>query len=369
MNLRNRILNFENWISSDFKLDEPKIFQRELLKLFEENKDAFFFYRNWLFALLLNKDEQDGLNEFKNILDFKIGTSKHENLLSDFLDNNSSKIFSQKRLNTFEIALEVPDLNLNQSTCFLYQQYYEIEILFLVLYSFIVLNESDKIETNLDKFRDRKGNLRKGVLIDNLKSKLRSYPLTHNLFEKAYNSKLRNTIGHNNYKIVGDTIVSLNDETITVSKNDVFKAIYSMQTLNNYLLNYFACKSISNENLQNAGILGMAFGLEGKRPVLSVFQLNCFYNLGDFQWAKKVRFNIINDQLETNFGFQAPMIGTFSEELEQNWFNPLNEEEKLKVYLTPIIPRNEESDYITLDVGDFIVAEDGQPIDLEFEIN
>ncbi|MGO1520220.1 MAG: hypothetical protein ACTHZ7_14525 [Sphingobacterium sp.] len=369
MNLRNRILNFEHWISSDFKLDEPVIYQRELLKLFSENKDAFFYYRNWLFTLLLNRDEQDALTEFKNILVFKVGTSKHDQLLKHFLENNSSEIFSQKRLNAFEIALQAPNANLNQNTCFLYQQYYEIEILFLVLYSFITLNESDTIETDLNNFRDRSGKLRKGVLIDNLKSKLRPYPLTHKLFETAYNSKIRNIIGHNSYKIVEDAIESLDDSTIKLSKDEVFKAIYSIQSLNNNLLNYFSSKSTLNDNLQNEGILGMAFGFEGELPVLSIFQLSCFYHLGDFQWAEKIIFSIRHNQLETNFGFQSPMIGPYSKELEQIWFNPLRERKKLRIYLTPIVPRNEEVDFITLDVGDFVITEDVKPIGLEYEIN
>lgn len=368
MNLRNRILNFEHWISSDFKLDEPIIYQRELLKLFSENKDAYIYYRNWLFTLLINIDEQDALTKFKNILDDKIGTVKHDQLLKHFLENNSSEIFSQKRLNTFETALQSPNSNLNQSTCFLYQQYYEIEILCKVLYSFIVLNDSDKIETELNNFKDKNGKLRKGVLIDNLKSKLRSYPLTHKLFETAYNSKIRNVIGHNNYKIVGDIIVSLDDDTVTLSKEEVFKAIYSMESLNNYLLNYFSSKSILNENLQNEGILGMAFGLEENRSVLSIFQLSCFYLLGDFKWAEKIVFNISKSQLETNFGFQTPMIGPYSKELEQIWFSPLREEKEITIYLTPIAPRNEEVDFITLDVGDFVVLENRKLINLEYEI-
>jgi len=369
MNLRNRIVNFENWISSDFKLDEPVIYQRELMKLFSENKEAFYYYRNWLFTLLLNSDEQDSLREFKNILDFKVGTSKHDQLLKHFLENNSSEIFSQKRINTFEIAVQAPNSNLSQNTCFLYQQYYEIEIIFLVLYSFITLNESDTIETDLNNFKDRSGRLRKGALIDNLKSKLRPYSLTHKLFEDAYNSKIRNIIGHNNYKIDGDAIESLENRTIKLSKVEVFKSIYSIQSLNNYLLNYFSSKSVLNDDLQNAGILGMAFGLEEKRPVLSIFQLSCFYLLGDFKWAEKIVFNVSNSQLETNFGFQTPMIGPYSKELEQIWFNPLREEKELRIYLTPIVPRNEEVDFITLDVGDFVVIEDGKPIDLEYEVN
>lgn len=113
----------------------------------------------------------------------------------------------------------------------------------------------------------------------------------------------------------------------------------------------------------------MAFGFEGELPVLSIFQLSCFYHLGDFQWAEKIIFSIRHNQLETNFGFQSPMIGPYSKELEQIWFNPLRERKKLRIYLTPIVPRNEEVDFITLDVGDFVITEDVKPIGLEYEIN
>ena len=63
------------------------------------------------------------------------------------------------------------------------------------------------------------------------------------------------------------------------------------------------------------------------------------------------------------------MIGPYSKELEQIWFNPLRERKKLRIYLTPIVPRNEEVDFITLDVGDFVITEDVKPIGLEYEIN
>lgn len=62
------------------------------------------------------------------------------------------------------------------------------------------------------------------------------------------------------------------------------------------------------------------------------------------------------------------MIGPYSEDWEQTWFNPLREIKKLRIYLTPIIPRDEEIDFIILDVGEFVVSEDGKPIDLEYEI-
>lgn len=368
MNLRNRILNYEHWISSDFKLDEPKILQRELYKLFSENKDAYSYYRNWLFTLLLNKEERATLSQFYSILNLKNATTKHEQLIKYFSDNNSSEIFRQKRLNVFQIALESPNIALNHNVCNLYQQYYEIEALLLVLYSFITLNKKDVVETKLDKFRDKNGNLRNGVLIDNLKPKLKSYPLVHKLFESAYNSKVRNTIGHNNYRIDGDKIISL-DGSIIVSKDEIFMAIYSIQTLNNYLLYYFSSKSIPTGKLQNEGILGIGLTWEGKLPVLNIYQLYCFYVLGDFQLSDKVIFNINKKQVKTNFGFHVPMIGPFSKELYKKWFSPLKKENQLKVYLTPIVPRDEEEGYITLDVGDFIIVGDGKSIDIDYEIN
>ncbi|RBA28163.1 hypothetical protein [Flavobacterium tibetense] len=367
MRLRDRILNFEHWISSDFKLEKPKIFQRELLKLFSEDKNAFFYYRNWLYTLLLNKEEQKSLEEFKKILDLRIGTSKHNNLIKHYSGNEHSEIFSQKRLNTFEIALEMTNSNLNHNTCFLYQQYYEIEILLCVFFSFLELNINEKIEIELANFKDRNGNLKKGVLINNIKSKLENYQLIYNLFETAFNSKIRNTIGHNNYKIINDKIVSL-DGKISASNQEVFKSIYSLQTLNNFLLNYFSSKSICNKNLNNSGILGVAFDYDEDLPVLLVCQLSCFYDFGKFDWADKIFFTINNNQLETNIGFQSSMIGTFSKDLENSWFKLLSNNKKLKIYMLSIVPRNNEPEFINLDVGEFVIVEEREPIELEFEI-
>ncbi|WP_158963703.1 hypothetical protein [Myroides fluvii] len=370
MKLRNRILNYEHWISSNFEIDEPKIYQRELHKLFSVNIDAYTYYRNWLYTLLLNQDEKETFIEFKNILDEKGGTIEHNQLVKFFIENNSSEIFSQKRLNVFEIFSQLPNSDLSQNICFLYQQYFEIEILFWVLYSFLYLNDKNVIETDLINFKDRKGKLKKGVLIDNLKTKLAPYSLVSKLFNTAYNVKIRNIIGHNNYKIVGDIVISLDDDTIRVSKDEILKAIYSIQSLNNYLLNYFSNKSISNDNLENEGVLGISFSLEDDLPVLSVFQLSCFYFLGDLKWGKKVVFNINKNQVKTIFGINNSMTGVYSSELEQLWFNHLRNEKTLKVYLTPIVPRNEEKDFIDLDIGEFVVMNnDEKIINLEYEIN
>lgn len=368
MNLRERILNFEHWISSGFKLEAPNIFQKELLKLFSENTEACSFYRNWLYTLLLDSREQNELKEFCYLLNLKDGTLQHSLLLQHYLENGFSEVFSNKRINTFEIAIQNPNSNLNHNHCFLYQQYYEIEVIFLVLASFIKLNESNLIETDFCNFKDRKGNLKKGVIVDYLKSKLKAYPAVEKLFDSAYSSKVRNTIGHNNYKIEGEKIISL-DGSIIVDKADVFSAIQSMQNINNYLLNYLSNKEIKTNGFSNAGVLGIAFGLDEEQPVLCVHQLSCFYNFAEFRWADKIRFKVNGIQLETSFGSQNPMVGQIPTELNDNWFPSLQGKDLLRVYLLPIEPRNGEENFITLDVGEFVVIDEGKEFDIKFEVN
>ena len=369
MNLRNRILNFEHWISSYFKLEKPEIFQRELLKIFLENKEAYSYYRNWLYRILLTEENQKELNEFCEILNAKAGTDGHRFLLDNYLKSDFCDIFSQKKLNVFEIAIQNQSANLNHNKCFLYQQYYEIESLLFVLASFVKLNEESIAETRFDYLKDRNGNLKKGVMINYLTPKLKKYPLIYNLFNSAYNAKLRNTIGHNNYRIENDKIVSI-DGNVTVSKVDFFTSLVSMQSLNNYLINYFSNQVINTSNFNNVGILGAAFGIEEDRqPVLTFFQLSCFYRFGEFQWADKIVFNIKGGQLETNFGYQVPIIGQLTAELENTWFNLLKENDFLRIYLTPIMPRNVEKEYITLDVGDFVTVGNCKIFDVQYKIN
>lgn len=368
MSLKQRITNFENWISSNFQNEEPKYFQKELLKLFNENKDAFFYYRNWLYKHLLRDEENKSLNEFYSFLDEKSSLSKHITLTKHYLDNNSSEIFSQKRLNAFEFVTQNSANESIHNLCFLYQQYYEIEILFIVLSSFVKLNEDEIIETEFNNFKDSQSNLKKGVIINYLKSKLEKYPLIHKLFDLAYNPKIRNTIGHNNYKInnTKDRVSSI-DGKINISKDELFIAIYSMQNLNNYLLNYLSNKSINTNNLGNSGILGIAFGFEDDNPIMEIYQLSCFFKFEEFKWNEKILFNIRQNEIETSFGAQSKIIGTFPKELKI-WLKKLSQLEHLRVYLSPIIPRNEETEYISLDVGDFIRLEEYRYFDKKFKI-
>ena len=368
VNLRKRVFNYEHWISSGFKIKEPKIFQRELLKLFYGNKEAYSYYRHWLYTLILSDNEQNELKEFNKILDIKKGTENYDSLIKHYLENNSSEIFFQKGINTFEISIKNSNTTLNHSHCFLYQQYYEIEVLFLVLASFIKLNEDNLLDTSLENFKDKKGNLRKGVIIDFLKSKLIKNPSVSNLFELAYNPKVRNIIGHNDYRIDGDQIVSL-DDGFTIHKTEFFTALRSIEKLNNYLLNYLSNKNINSDNFNNEGILGIAFGIENKLPVLNVFQLSCFYEFGEINWPNKITFNIKGNLLETDFGDRVPTKGKITKGLRDDWFQPLKETEFLKVFLTPIIPRNLETEFITLDVGDFVVLEEEKSYKIKYEIN
>jgi hypothetical protein len=67
--LRNRIVNYEHWISSGCKGNPPQNVQRELFEIFKESPNAYTFYRNYLWGLLIESvGESDDLSEFLEFL-------------------------------------------------------------------------------------------------------------------------------------------------------------------------------------------------------------------------------------------------------------------------------------------------------------
>ena len=367
MNLKQRIQNFENWISSGCKDDFPNLYQNELGKLFRENKEAYTFYRNWLYKYLLSEYETRECNELHSFFDRNEDLDIHSQIVNHFSNNSSSEIFSIKRINSYETSKLNPNSQLNQAACFQYQQEYENEVLLEVLASFCHLNASKSFDVTHRRFRDRKNKLRKGVVVDYIKNKIKSNSIVSKLFNRAYSPKLRNTIGHNNYKIEHDQIESI-DGSITINREELIDSLIAIQSINNYLLNYMSSKSINQNSITNSGVLGIAFGFMDDLPVLQVFQLSSFFCLGNHNWLKEINFSIKKDKLNTEIGSESTIIGEHSKELNSTWFSKLRTDNLLTVILSSIIPRSTQNEFIELDVGQFVVENEMIPFDLEYKI-
>lgn len=368
MGLKDRVIAFENWVSSDFQISNPQIFQRELLKLFSENKEAYSYYRSWLYSYLLPEKESNELNEVIDFLESNYGSEGQEIIVQHYSDAEYVRIFSNKRINAFETALIAEETKLSQSHCFLYQQYYEIETALLVLASFIVLNEEEKVDVTHNRFKDKSGKIKKGVLIDFVKSKIKRYKHMYSLLSVGYNSKIRNLIGHNDYRIVNDEIIS-NDGKTRITKNALFQALYSVQALNNYLLHFFALKNVNYTNFKSEGVLGVSFDLVGGIPRLSIVQLLCFYKHGPYPMPDTIIFSKNGQSMNTDIGYHSPMTGETIELVRLGWFDALKKQSDLRVRVIPIVPRDQEAEYITLDVGEFVLLANEQEYIVKFQLN
>lgn len=366
--LLQKISNYENWISSGCKGELKDDFQKELFKLASHSKDAYTFYRNYLYKKSIELNGlQAELDEFIQFLNENNNLPEHSDLVNNYSLDSTIDTFDNKRMNVTEIASETRMTGISQMSCFLYQSYYEIETVLLVLASFGVLNNESRYEVDFNNLKDRSGNLKKGVCVDFIKAKLRNYPKLLKFFTSAYNPKLRNTIGHNNYKINNDCIESL-DSSISIDKSEFIESIYNLQKLNNFLIYYFSTNSVENEKLKDVGVLSVGFATDNENPVLVLHQLECFYHIDSSgKWLTNVEFKLSKDTVETNLSTKSKFTGP-NLNLD-TWFDKLKGKDNLTVVIEAIRPPViERKGLLNLDCGQFETCGVRNEIKLDYKI-
>lgn len=354
MELRESIATFENWISSGCKGVIPTNSRMELLKLFSENKDSYTFYRNYLFKISTDLDNVTlELNEFIRYIDLRSSSPQHKEILVEYQNDSVVNRFEDQRLNLISLFHSISEKRISHPACFLYQSYYEIDAILTFLATIRKLNEDSIMDLKLNNLRDRSGNLKKGLAINFVKAGLREYTRISNMFENAYNLKLRNSIGHNNYRLVDNGVESL-DGAVSICSDEFFKSLWSVQTLNNFLVFYFSSQALKQQDFSACGFLSVGFGFDVGQPVVVLHQLECFYNLNKdgHQWIKSILFTLTNEQLSSTVNGSLTMKGKVSEDLTK-WFDCLKNIGKLKAFVKPISPIITSDDTIKLDCGEF----------------
>ncbi|MDR6239964.1 hypothetical protein [Aureibacter tunicatorum] len=368
--LSQKIMNFEHWISSGLKSKCPDNIPLELLMLFKESGDAYAFYRNYLFRVhFISNNDINLINEFFDFINSCDVFSDFKKLIEFYSINKQVDLFNDKRENVFEIAMEKPKDGLSQNACFLYQSYYEIETLLLIFVSIVKLKTKNRLDLELYNFKDRKGRLKKGNCIDYIKPKLKDYPILQAVFSSAYNIQLRNTIGHNDYRIIDNTIQSYDGKSI-IDKDDFFKSLYDIQHLNNLLINYFSSKNIGESLLFNCGVLSMGYGIVNGNVVLVIYQLECFFDLDiSKDWLNKVYILITKSDFKIDVNAKTKLTRPVNQ-LFEIWLCELTKESKLKVIVQSIRPKiKESSQVINIECGDFEILSNKLEKNVEYEIS
>lgn len=186
--------------------------------------------------------------------------------------------------------------SLTPENCFKYQQKYEVEFPLITLAQLGLITAKGIFDQTLTRFQDRAGKHKKGVLVDYILMQLRPYPNLFRVLEWAYNPRLRNTIGHNEYQIVSDEIKSI-DGNIKVTKVEFFRGLLALQDVQNAVLWLMVRQRVPNIELAKCGIHSIGFGeyqSEGL-STLEVFQLEPFRSLDEqAKWLTDIYFEMLH---------------------------------------------------------------------------
>jgi hypothetical protein len=370
--LKEKVINFEHWLSSGKVQKLPNNIPHEMLKLLDESEDAYMYYRNYLFVkYFIIPEDVEVFEEFKNLIDTIPDKSGIKLIFDSFSKDKFTEIYKSKRLNVHEIALSSSGVEFTRNSCFLYQSFYEIEMPLLLLSSFIILMKKNEVEITHQSFRDKKNNLVKGKCISFIKSGLQKHPALQNAFSIAYNVKLRNTIGHNDYEIDNEFIKSIQTNE-KVSKEKFQYGLHYLQLFNNLTLYYFTSYNNDIDSLKGYGVLSVGFAIYKEVPVLSLYQLECFYRIQPKEkWLKKVKFETKNNiSFSTKFSSKISFSGEMDSKMK-DWINALRKFKTIKTVIVPIVNLGENysgEKILKTDCGDFTLLEEYEMLELKFSL-
>lgn len=230
--------------------------------------------------------------------------------MRDKLDNIKPKWF-----NTIKISESgITDFNL---LLLFYEQKYEIKEFLLFLSIIGKAKKDNVIDLKREGIRDKRGHLNKKRCIDDILSKLNKYNNLKKSINIAYNYKLRNIIGHNEYKVNSDVIESI-DGKLSISKEDFLTSLYHLQGIHNsikWLLEYYELKSKETELTDN-GIISIGFDYSNFECKLNIFQLWCFYDI-KIEWLDQIKFLKENNKLKTILSKNAETQGGLNKKLSK----------------------------------------------------
>lgn len=223
--------------------------------------------------------------------------------------------FHRQWQNLFEVSNEWDGLS--HADVSLYARKYEVEWPLCVLVHLKDLLANGRYDDSLARFRDRAGRLKKGQMVEYLKS----WPPTSRaigiLVEEAFSPRLRNAIGHNGYELRDGRFRSLDGE-VDEGADQVLKRMNSLTAIQNALVWLVARRTHPLSGLRASGVLAVGWGREtiGGAPRLEVLQLAAFRARDiDAEWASRVDITVMAEHICTRIGDAPPVDGGLSAEL------------------------------------------------------
>ncbi len=333
---------YENWLLSGQPDPMPTNIPLEYVKLSEQSPKAYVFYRQSMIKFVKELSGKfDIYNELKGLIDNlkRMDINNYQKIIDHF---NSAELLEKtkyKWANVFDILSSFKSNEITHQGCFYYQQKYEIDIF---LYFLTVIRKyltKNDVDFTLAEFRDKNQSLRKGAMVNYIIADFKNYPRILNAVKSAYNHKLRNTIGHNNYKIQNGVLKSL-DNTISVSRDEFFEACYFIQEIQNaivWVMSNLYCQSIAN-SVKECGVASTFFSFDTKESVINLYQLWSFFNIDlEKKWLEKIIIKNIGNELQVNLTKNIYYKGEMTPEFSK-WYELIKDAREINLIVTPIVP-------------------------------
>lgn len=339
LDLSTKFALHEEWIQKGCPTDKrPEKPIPGYFALASQNGDAYGFYRRSLFPYLSEaRGNQQFFREFSQII--TECEEKYPEAMALFWQahNMTSEKFLGQWDNLFE---RFESTKLTHQNCFKYQQRYEIEHTLIFLAQLRQICSKKGFDKTLDRFRDNQKKLRKGVVAKYIVDGFENYHKVKKLILTAYNPKLRNLIGHNNYKISGNQIDSL-EEQYTVTGAEFWNSYISLQEVQNGILWLLSRPKTVNLELAKYGVVAVGFELEdpiANPASMRIFQIHPFRTIDPkANWLNRVTFSVKGGILSTNLNTVGNHSGEITESLTK-FLKCVKHENQVNVKVIPIMP-------------------------------
>ena len=339
LSLSNKFAIHEEWIQQGCPADKtPSSTVPGYLALASQNIEAYAFYRRSLLPYLSQaRGNQLFFKEFCQIITECKQKHAEDMIQFEQFHNAPSEKFKGQWANLFDRFI---DTNLNHTNCYKYLQKYEVEYFLVVLAQLRQISSGNGFDDKLHRFLDRTGNFKKGVLANYIVDGFQGYLEVKKMLTKAYNAKLRNIIGHNNYKIAGVELTSL-EEDYTITKKNFFESYLCLQEIQNAILWLLLGGQSKNNELCQFGVTSVGFDVknsDSQDSKIYIFQINSFRIIDPkADWIKTIQFELKGEKLITTLSEVDAHHGIMTQELG-SFLKKVDAQGQVHVSIVPVMP-------------------------------
>ena len=320
--------------------------------VFKCNPEAYQFHRHTMVNYVTKFQKSSSLyNEFlqiKNMLENY--DSQNNDCIRKYLSEDKSlnklvdRMSNVRKLSNSLIEKSNGNIEITLERLNYYVQVYEVTeyLRFMVLVIQIIQNKGPNVIPS--GIIDRKGNVVKGRILQTINDELSAFPVIREYFSCAYKAALRNSIGHNNYRIKNGNFYDL-DGSIEITKSEFQEILFKIQEIQMAIFNTMNLHSIDKNKIRDCGLLTIGYQSDYLgQPILNLFELWSFSDISrDYSWIRKIEVRANSGNIKLKINGRVEFKTLWDKELNL-WFERVKDLKSITVRVVTIEPFTSENE-------------------------